>query len=109
MKTMARQRKRMSLDEFGAKYIDNLALTPEEQLEVDEYDAYLTVSLKISIALLEARKELKLTQQQLAEKLGVDQSEVSRIEGPECNPTLKTLSKLARALDLEIQLVPRQV
>ena len=108
MKTMARQRKRMSMDDFGAKYIDTLKLTPEERREVDEFDAYLTVSLNISVALLEARKELNLTQQQLAEKLGLDQSEVSRLEGPECNPTLRTLSKLATALNLEIHLLPRQ-
>jgi len=105
---MARQRKRISMHDFGAKYIDTLTLTPEERREVAEFDTYLTVSLKISVALLEARKELNLTQQQLAEKLGLDQSEVSRLEGPDCNPTLKTLSKLATALNLEIQLVPRQ-
>lgn len=108
MKTMARQRKRMSMNDFGAKHIDTLKLTPEERREVDEFDAYLTVSLNISVALLEARKELNLTQQQLAEKLGLDQSEVSRLEGPDCNPTLRTLSKLATALNLEIHLLPRQ-
>ena len=108
MKTMARQRKRMNMDDFVAKYIDTLKLTPEERREVDEFDAYLTVSLNISVALLEARKELNLTQQQLAVKLGLDQSEVSRLEGPECNPTLRTLSKLATALNLEIHLLPRQ-
>ena len=105
---MARQRKRMTMHDFGAKYIDNLELTPEERREVSEFDAYLTVSLKISVALLEARKELNLTQQQLAEKLGLDQSEISRLEGPDCNPTLRTLSKLATALNLDIQLLPRQ-
>lgn len=105
---MARQRKRISMHDFGAKYIDTLKLTPEERREVDEFETYLTVSLKISVALLEARRDLNLTQQQLADKLGLDQSEVSRLEGPDCNPTLKTLSKLATALNLEIQLVPRQ-
>jgi DNA-binding phage protein len=109
MKTMAKRQKRISMQEFNAKYIDNPELSEDEQREVEEYDAYLTSSLQISKILLVTRKSLNLTQQQLAEKLGLDQSEVSRLEGPDCNPTLKTLSKVAVALGLEIQMTPRQV
>ncbi len=109
MKTMARQRKRITLQEFNAKYIDNLELSADEQRAVDAYSNYLTASLTISKALLKARKEQNLTQAQLAEKLGIEQSEISRLEGPECNPTLKTLSKLAVALDLDIQFEPRKI
>ncbi|MHB8717688.1 MAG: helix-turn-helix transcriptional regulator [Candidatus Dormibacteria bacterium] len=51
--------------------------------------------------LLTRRGELHLTQQQLAERSGVAQTEISRIERGRKSPTLDTYSRLASALDLE--------
>lgn|SRR5487761_1432495 len=51
--------------------------------------------------LLTRRSELHLTQQQLAERSGVAQTEISRIERGRKSPTLDTYSRLASALDLE--------
>ncbi len=53
------------------------------------------------------RKEVGLTQQQLAEKTGIDQGAISRIESGKGNPTLSTLETIAEgvggSLSIEIR------
>jgi DNA-binding phage protein len=68
----------------------------------------MTVKNHLASVLVTRRNQLKLTQIQVAELAGLDQSEISKIEGPNGNPTVKTLDKVADALGLEIRLVPRQ-
>ena len=48
--------------------------------------------------LTEARKEAGMTQQQLAEKSGVHQVNISRIENGTGNPSVETLQKLAKGM-----------
>ena len=48
------------------------------------------------------RRELHLTQMQLAGLTGIRQSEISRIERAVGNPTLLTLSRLASALQIDL-------
>lgn len=55
----------------------------------------------INQVLKDWRKHRRLTQWQLADKLGVHQSEITRIEGT-ANITMKKLEQVAEALDLEI-------
>lgn len=50
------------------------------------------------------RKELGMTQKELAERIESSQAQVWRIESGQFNPTLKTLSKLEEAL--RIKLIP---
>ena len=50
------------------------------------------------------RKELKYSQQYVAEKIGVKQQVVSRIETIENSPTLDNFLKYVDALDLEVKL-----
>jgi predicted transcriptional regulator len=59
------------------------------------------VKYRLINLLLSRRGELHLTQQQLAERSGVAQTEISRIERGRKSPTLDTYSRLASALDLE--------
>jgi transcriptional regulator with XRE-family HTH domain len=47
-----------------------------------------------------ARKKLKLTQEQVAERSGVHPTEVSRIEAGKRDPQVSTLRKLAAALEV---------
>ena len=63
------------------------------------YDAYeLPVRLAVEIAYL--RRDKKLTQAQLAAKMGVTQQFVARLENSESTmPSLRTLARLAKALD----------
>jgi len=49
-----------------------------------------------------ARKRAKMTQKELAARLGTTQSEVSRIESRPDATTVKMLRRLARALDVDV-------
>jgi len=53
-----------------------------------------------AITLAEARRQLNLTQQQLAARLGVSQSYVAKLEGGEANPTLDKIGSLLAVLGL---------
>ncbi|MHB8510621.1 MAG: helix-turn-helix domain-containing protein [Actinomycetota bacterium] len=55
-----------------------------------------------------ARKRAGLTQRGLAERAGVAQPVVARIESGKADPRVRTLSKLLRACGSEIQEVPRR-
>ena len=54
-----------------------------------------------------ARQEKGLSQRALAERVGVPQAHVSRIEQGLVNPTVTTLDQFAEALGLEVRLLPR--
>ena len=70
---------------------------------VSELRLYET-SYRLAGQLIARRRELRMTQQQLAAASGIHQSEISRIESGHGNPTLKTISALARALGAELHL-----
>jgi transcriptional regulator with XRE-family HTH domain len=55
----------------------------------------------------QTRTELDLTQQQLADRVGLKRGYVAMIEGGRANPSLKAVERLARALDMEVDLVIR--
>lgn len=48
------------------------------------------------------REKGRMTQEQLAAATGQSQSNISEIERGKHNPTLETLAKIAKALDVEI-------
>jgi DNA-binding XRE family transcriptional regulator len=54
-----------------------------------------------------ARQEKNLTQKDLAELIGTRQSNISRLESGNYNPTLEFLNKIARAIgkELEVRIV----
>jgi len=49
------------------------------------------------------RKQLKLTQAALASSAGMEESALQRIEAGRTNPTIKTLYKVAIALNVDIK------
>ena len=49
-------------------------------------------------AIVAARLELNLTQKDLAEKTGIRQSNISRIENGNCSPTVATLQQIANGV-----------
>ena len=61
---------------------------------------------ELAAELILLRRRRGLTQRQLAATSGIQQSEISRIEGGRANPTLQTLSALARCLGAELCLSP---
>ena len=54
------------------------------------YDS-LEPEFAIIQAMIEARKQLGLTQKQLSEKTGIAQADISKLENGNANPSLKTL------------------
>ena len=68
-----------------------------------EYDA-LEPEFTIIQAMLEARKSSGLTQKQLAERTGIAQADISRIETGEANPSLNMLKRLASGMDMKLKL-----
>jgi transcriptional regulator with XRE-family HTH domain len=55
-------------------------------------------------AIIEARKNTGLTQKQLAEKTGIAQGDISKIEQGNGNPSLRTLKRLAAGMDMKLKL-----
>lgn len=64
--------------------------------------------LKIIKDLTEARKKKCLTQVELASKLGIPQSSVTRVETGKVDVKLSRFVDIAKMLDLEVLLVPKQ-
>lgn len=58
------------------------------------------------LALVTARIESGLIQRELAERLGVKQAAIGRWEAGETMPTLDTLFRVAKALDLDFTVTP---
>ena len=54
--------------------------------------------------LIKKRLEQKLTQAQLAKKIGTKQSAISRLEQGSYNPSLVFLKKVTKALNAELQI-----
>ncbi len=57
-------------------------------------------------ALLVARADAGLTQREMAERLGVKQPALARWEAGETMPTLDTLFRVAKALQLDFSVTP---
>lgn len=56
-----------------------------------------------------ARREAKLSQRALGKKIGLAQSHISKIERGTVDPQLSNLLETARALGLELMLVPKRM
>ena len=72
-----------------------------------EYDS-LEPEYELVKAFLEARKNADMTQSELAKASGVAQSDISKLENGNSNPTVKMLWRLADSMNmhLKIEFVP---
>ena len=84
--------KRMQDPEFAQEYA---ALQPE---------------MNVIRAMIDARISQKLTQKELAERTGIAQTEISRLENGTRNPSIKLLQRLAdgMGMELNISFVPKK-
>ena len=64
-----------------------------------EYD-----KLQPQFAILRARIEKRLTQEELARKVGTKQSVISRLESGRANPSIAFLKRLAQALNSHLEI-----
>ena len=84
----------------------------KEQLKNKEFaNEYKNIQPDMDIirALVSARTSQNLTQKQVAEKTGIDQSDISKLENGTRNPSINLLKRLADGLgmDLKIEFVKK--
>lgn len=84
-----------------------------ERLEKDpvfnkEWESNETERL-MNVSLIRARLNANMSQKQLSEETGINQSNLSRIESGNGNPSVSTLKRIADALgvSLKIEFVPK--
>lgn len=63
----------------------------------------------VALQVIELREKHGLTQAELAERCGIDQGDISRIERGATSPTARTLQRIAEALGADVRLVDRAV
>ncbi len=68
-----------------------------------EHEATRT-EFEVARALIEARLSSNMTQKELAERSGIRQSNISRIENGTCSPTIATLQSLASGLGKKLSI-----
>lgn len=68
-----------------------------------EYDA-LEAEYQVISQLIELRLQAKMSQEELAQKLGTKQSAISRFENNFTNPTVSFLSKVAAAFNKKLHI-----
>jgi ribosome-binding protein aMBF1 (putative translation factor) len=66
---------------------------------------YFRERFRLARRFAEARRKRGWTQKKLAQKAGLNQSEISTLENGQANPTYRTLQTLATALGGKIDLV----
>lgn len=83
--------------------------TPKEDLLEELKDAEYAkgygeemAKLDFGVTMTKARKNLDLTQRTLAERLGIRQPYVARLERGEANPTLGAIGRLLAAINLRL-------
>ncbi len=73
-----------------------------------EYEK-LQPELAMIRALVDARVARNMTQKELAERTGINQADISKIENGTRNPSMKLLQRLAEGMDmiLKIEFIPK--
>lgn len=85
----------------------------DEQMQdvefVKEYEA-IQPELDVIRAIVDARTSQNMTQKELAERTGINQADISKLENGTRNPSVNLLKRLADGLGmaLKIEFVPKQ-
>ena len=75
--------------------LEKVNLTPvDDTPEMEEYD----IDAEVRDLVISARNAANLTQKQLAQRSGVSQANISKIENGNYHPSLSTLKRIADAL-----------
>lgn len=81
-------------------YLKEALKNPEFKIE---YDA-LEPEFAVIQAMIDARKAAGITQKQLAEKSGIAQGDISKLENGNANPSLRTLQRLAKGMNMQLKI-----
>ena len=90
------------LDDMLAKQLQNEDFRKEYEAIQPEMD--------VIRAIVEARTSQNLTQKELAERTGINQADISKLENGTRNPSVNLLKRLADGMGmmLKIEFVPKQ-
>lgn len=85
----------------------------EEQLQDDAFRKEwedIQPEMDVIRAIVDARISQNLTQKELAERTGINQADISKLENGTRNPSLKLLKRLADGMDmtLKLEFVPKK-
>ena len=97
MATKKKKMKMMTLDEMKDKHIGKRGTEVRDNYEFDLRMEVLGEMIK------SVRKERKLTQEQLGELIGVQKSQISKLERSAKNVTVETILKVFNALKANIK------
>lgn len=86
----------MNLQEMKSEILENAEVQAEYEKLKPEYD--------VVRAVLEARKKNHLTQQQLADRTGINRADISKLENGSTNPTIALLQRIAEGMDMQLKL-----
>lgn len=89
----------------GVIWNDELDISSETVYEdgVDVSNEYDDIeNVVVGYKIKERRLELDLSQDELAKMVGIDQSDLSKIEKGNMNPSIKMISRIAKGLNSEI-------
>ena len=75
----------------------------------EEYEA-IQPELDVIRAIIDARTSQNLTQKELAERTGINQADISKLENGTRNPSVNLLKRLADGMGmaLKIEFIPKQ-
>ena len=79
----------------------------EEQMQDPKFRAgyeLLQPEGAVTQAVINARTLFGITQKQLAQKTGIAQGDISKIETGEANPSIKTLQRLAAGMSMKLKI-----
>ena len=76
---------------------------PEYRMEYEKLEPEFQIARQI----IGARIKQKMTQKELAKKIGTGQAVISRLEGMNAKPSISLLTRVAQALKTEINITVR--
>ena len=86
----------MKYSEIKNKYLSN----PEVKKAYEEMEP----EYQLICAIIEARQEKNISQQELADATGIDRADISKIENGNANPSLKTIKRVAEGLGKKVEI-----
>lgn len=91
---------------YGIIWNDELDLETETVYEDGVTVGYETIpeNIEIGNAVLKARAVAGISQSELSDITGIDQSDISKIERGLANPSIHTLKRIAVALNMQLQI-----
>lgn len=91
-----------TLDQYKEKQM-------QDTLFVKEYEA-IQPEMDVIRAIVDARTSKNMTQKELAERTGINQADISKLENGTRNPSVNLLKRLAEGMGmaLKIEFVPKQ-